>query len=90
MSNMNWKQCRHGFIILRSRQDGRHFADDIFKCIFFTENCCILIQFSPKYVPMGPIDNMAALVQIMALCRKGDKPLSESMMTQSTASASLS
>ena len=23
---------------LRPRQDGRHFADDIFKCIFFNEN----------------------------------------------------
>ena len=23
---------------LRSRQNGRHFADDTFKCIFFNEN----------------------------------------------------
>ena len=23
---------------LRPRQNGRHFADDIFKCIFFNEN----------------------------------------------------
>ena len=65
---------------LRPRQDGRHFADDIFTCIFFKENCCILIKFSLKYVRKGPIDNNPALVQIMAWRRPGDKPLSEPMM----------
>ena len=30
----------------------------------------------------GPIDNMSALVQIMAWRRSGDKPLSEQMPTQ--------
>ena len=65
---------------LRPRQDERHFADDIFTCIFFNENCCILIEFSLKYVRKGPIDNNPALVQIMAWRRPGDKPLSEPMM----------
>ena len=65
---------------LRPRQDGRHFADDIFTCNFFNEKCCILIKFSLKYVRKGPIDNNAALVQIMAWRRSGDKPLSETMM----------
>ena len=65
---------------LRPRQDGRHFADDIFTCNFFNENCCILIKFLLKYVRKGPIDNNAALVQIMAWRRSGDKPLSEPMM----------
>ena len=51
---------------LRPRQSERHFADDIFMCIFFNENCCILIKFSLKYVRKGPIDNNPALVQIMA------------------------
>ena len=50
---------------LRPRQDGPHFADNIFTCIFFNENCCIL-KFSLKYVRKGPIDNNPALVQIMA------------------------
>ena len=31
-------------------------------------------------VPKGPVDNIPALVQIMAWCRPGDKPLSETMM----------
>ena len=68
------------FNTLRPRQDGRHFADAIFTCNFFNENCCILINFSLKYVRKGPIDNNAALVQIMAWRRSGDKPLSETMM----------
>ena len=59
---------------LRPRQDGRHFADDIFTWIFFNENCCILIKFSFKYVRKGPIDN------IMAWRRSSNKPLSEPMM----------
>ena len=67
-------------ISLRPRQDGRHFADDIFMCIFFNENCCILIKFSLKYVRKGPIDNNPALVEIMAWRRSGDKPLSQPMM----------
>ena len=61
---------------LRPRQNGRHFADDIFKCILLNENFLILNKISLKYVPWGPIDNMAALVQIMAWRRIGDKPLS--------------
>ena len=53
------------------------FADNIFKCIFMNEMFCISIQISLKFVLKGPIDNNTALVQIMAWCRKGDKPLSE-------------
>ena len=68
------------FNTLRPRQDRRHFADDIFTCIFFNENCCILITFSLKYVRKGPIDNNSASVQIMAWRRSGDKSLSEPMM----------
>ena len=55
-------------------------ADDIFKCIFFNENTTILIQISLKSVPKGPIDNKSALVQVMACCLGGAKPLSEPMM----------
>ena len=65
---------------LRPRQNGRHFADDIFKCIFMNENVWISSKISLKFVPKGPINNIPALVQIMAWCRPGDKPLSEAMM----------
>ena len=43
-------------------QNGRHFADDSFKCIFMNENFRILIEISPKFVSKGPIDNNPALV----------------------------
>ena len=38
------------------------FTDDIFKHIFLNENIRISIQFSLKFVPEGPIDNIPALV----------------------------
>ena len=63
-------------------KNGRHFADNIFKCIFFNENIWTLIKISLKFVPKGPINNIPALVQIMAWCRPGDKPLSEPMMVR--------
>ena len=47
-------------------QNGRHFADDISKCIFMNEKFCILIRISQKFVPKSPIDYIPALVQIMA------------------------
>ena len=65
---------------LRPRQNGRHFPDDIFICIFLNENAWILIKISLKFVPKGPVNKIPALVQIMAWCRSGDKPLSEPMM----------
>ena len=65
---------------LRPRQNGRHLADDIFKCIFLNENIWIPIKISLKFVPKGRINNIPALVQIIAWRRPGDKPLSEPMM----------
>ena len=47
---------------LRPRKNGRHFADDILKCIFLNENVWIPIEISLKFVPKGPIDNIPALV----------------------------
>ena len=64
---------------LRPRLNGRHFADDILKCIFLNENTWIPIEMSLKFVPQGPINNIPALVQIMAWRRPGDKPLSGPM-----------
>ena len=68
------------FNTLRPREIGRHSADDIFKCIFLNENMWIPIEISLKFVPKGPINNIPALVQIMAWRRPDDKPLSEAMM----------
>ena len=43
-------------------QNGHHFTDDNFRCIFVDENFCILIRISLKFVPKGPIDNNPALI----------------------------
>ena len=67
---------------LRPRQNGRHFADDIFKCIFLNENISVSIKILLKFVPKGPINNISPLVQIMAWRRTGDKPLSEPVMVR--------
>ena len=68
---------------LRPRQNGRHFQDDSFKCFFLNGNVWISIEVSLKFVPNGPINNIPALVQIMAWRWPGVKPLSESMMVGS-------
>ena len=71
-------------INLRPRQNGRHFADDIYKCIFRNEIVWISIKISLKFVPWGFINNTPPLVQMMAWRRTGDKPSFESMMAQCT------
>ena len=73
--------CRlHSVNTLRLRQNGHHFPDDIFKCIFSNENAWISIKISLKFVPKGPVNKIPTLVQIMAWRRSGDKPLSKPMM----------
>ena len=51
-----------------------------FTCIFLNENVLITIKISLKFVPTSPINNIPALVQILAWRRPGDNPLSEPMM----------
>ena len=62
---------------LRPRQNRRrrHFQ----RHLLLNENVLISIEISLKSVPKDPINNIAALVQIIALRRPGDKPLSELM-----------
>ena len=71
-----------GLNTLRPRQNGRHFPDDILKCIFLNENLWISINISLKFVPRGPINNIPTLVRVMAWRRPGDKPLSEPTMVR--------
>ena len=65
-------------------QNGRHFTDNLFRCIFVNEKFCILIQISLKFVFKHLIDNNLALVKIMAWRSISDKPLSEPMLTRFT------
>ena len=70
--------CGFDFNTLRPRQNGRHFTDDMFK--YLNKNVWISIKISLNFVPKDPINNNSPLVQIMAWCRPGNKPLSEPMM----------
>ena len=54
---INWTSLTHW---------GRHFPDENFKWIFLNENIWITIKFSMKFVCKDPINNIPALVQIMA------------------------
>ena len=40
-------------LTMRLRQNGRHFPDAIFQCIFLNENIWISIKISLKFVPKG-------------------------------------
>ena len=81
-SHIAYSQCIN---TLRLKQNGHLFADDTLKRIFLNENIRISIKISLKFVPKGLINNIPALVLIMAWCRPGDKPLSEPMMVRSLA-----
>ena len=80
-----WSKATHivkCFNTFRPRQNGRHFADGIFKHIFLNGNARISSQCSLKFVPKGPINNIPTLVQIMVWRSSGDKLLSEPMMVR--------
>ena len=41
------------FYYIYSGTNGRHFADDIFNCIYLNATYSIFCAISPKYVPKG-------------------------------------
>ena len=53
---------RTKILLMRPKQNGRHFADDTFKRIFMKENVRISIKVSLKFVPKGKINNVPTLV----------------------------
>ena len=61
---------------IKGYQHGWYFID-IFKGILSNENFRIANKISLRYIPQGLIDNESALVQIMAWCLTGNKPLPE-------------
>ena len=65
-------------------QNGRHFADDIFKCIFVNEKFRNSVKSLLNCILEGPIDNNPALDKTMAWHQKGDKPLFETMLNRFT------
>ena len=65
---------------MRPKQNGRHFADNTFKCMYLNENVRVTNKISLKFIPQGLINTVPALVYIMAWRQPGTKPLSEPMM----------
>ena len=53
--------CKFVSYHIEAETNGRHFPDDIFKCIFLNENVLISIKISLKFVPKGQINNIPAL-----------------------------
>ena len=62
-------------------RNGRHFVNDIFKCMFVNEKSYILIKIALKFVP---IDNNPALVKIVVWRLIGDNSLSELILARFT------
>ena len=75
-----WRQCPCWYCLNSSPsgQSGRHFADNLFRCIFVNEMFCILIKISLKFVPRGLTNNDAPNR------RHYLKPFSEAMLTRYT------
>ena len=67
---------------LEPTQNGRHFADDIIKCIFLNETFRNSMNISQKDVYNGLINNISALVQIMTWRLVGDKLLSDPIIVR--------
>ena len=71
-------RVKHGFNTLSTRQNVRHFAEDIFKCIFFNENnfnsnfievCCQGSNY--QYASIGSENGLALNRQLAIIWTKG-------------------
>ena len=88
--HMVWTNLNSNFLnIARLTHWGQDEIDTILQttfsnAIYLNENVRIPIKISLEFVPNGPVNNIPALVQIMAWRRPGDKPLSEPMMVCSS------
>ena len=71
-----------GFNTLRPAKNGCNFVDDIFKCIFFNEKMCNVIQISFKFNLPGPIHNKLGFIYVMGWHQTGNKLLTEPMLTK--------
>ena len=75
-----WIPCTESHQHIEAETKWPRFRRRHLKWIFLNKNVWILIKISLKFVSKAPINNNPALVQIMAWCRPGNKPLSEPMI----------
>ena len=68
---------------LGPRQNGRHFLDDIFKCIFLNENVQISNKISLKFVLRVSINSVSALSRRQAIIWASDGLLTDAYMRHS-------
>ena len=54
--NLTRSSAHTVFNTLRLAQNGCHFPNNIFKCIFLNESCSILMKFPLQFVPMWPVN----------------------------------
>ena len=71
-----------GHYELKPEQNGWYFPDYSFKCVLLDELFYALIKISVKFVPVCPIGNNLAMVQIMVWGQTGAKPLPQQLMAQ--------
>ena len=74
-SCISWPRAKGEIVLVLT-----HFFHMSFSKDFLGRKYVISIEISLEFVPIGPLNNFQALVQIMAWRRLGDKPLSEPMM----------
>ena len=84
---MSPEQQQPWYWLCRSTHWGRDKMAAISQTTFwniyiFNENVWIPIKISRTFIPKGPINNIPALVRVMAWRRPGDKPLSEPIMVR--------
>ena len=65
--------------ILRPEQNGRHFADNSFKCIFLNKNVSVSNKMSMKNVPRCLIERKASIGSGDGLVLPGNKPSEQSV-----------
>ena len=70
----------HSIGVAEAETNFTSFPRRHFQCIFLNEDVSISLKISLKFVHKVRINIIPALVQIMAWCQPGDKPLSEPMM----------
>ena len=64
---------------MKLRQNGHLFPDDNFKCIFFNESVCVfLLKFHWNLLQRVQL----TMLQLMACCQPGNKPLAEPVMVR--------
>ena len=70
--------------LIPPKQNGHHFTDDNFKCIFVNEKFCNFIKILLKFVAKGPNWQYHSIALDSGLAQNRQQALTEPMLTLST------